>query len=505
MWQDVVTAVLVGTERQSLAFTPPDNQLGELLRQLDSTDAEGSLLSAAGAIALYQKAGQLPVKDHQPLPKECEVENQPCCSSRAGHQLDLMSNGAYKELLPEWLAATAKVGKRVPELNLPDLLEVGRKQSHLREAILLVLGKRGYWLASQNPDWNYVVGDVEETWQTGSCAARQLLLQKLRAEDPTQARERITATWSKEKAEDRAAFLETCRRGLSIADEPFLEMALEDRSKEVRRVAAELLARLPESRLCQRMIERVRPLLRLKQAGKLHIDVTLPEACDQDMNRDLIELPMSNRGEKASLLVQMLSAIPTSSWCQAWGKKPLELVEAAIDNEWQSELLQGWAIATARHQNIDWAEALLTACPLPTVEDGGNVKWHVFCAIFNWDLIEMLPSERQAVFVQKLVQSSRQDLLWALLHKCQHTWSPEVSRVVFDRMRHYLETDIADDWHFSFSLKDFARYITPSLVHEAANLSNVVKEGTPCMNAINEFFAILQFRHEMLQALGSKS
>lgn len=187
------------------------------------------------------------------------------------------------------------------------------------------------------------------------------------------------------------------------------------------------------------------------------------------------------------------------------GKKPLELVEAAIDNEWQHELLQGWAIATARHQNIDWAEALLTAYPLSTVEDSDNVNWHVFYAIINWDLIEMLPPERQAVFVRKIVQSSRQDLLWALLHKYQHTWSLELSPIVLDTMRHYLETDIADDSRFSLLLKDFACYITPSLVHEAANLSNVVKEGTPWMNAINEFLAILQFRHEMLQALGSKS
>ena len=142
MWQDVVTAALVGTERQSLTFTPPDNQLGELLRQLDSTDAEGNLLSAAGAIALYQKAGQLPVKDNQPLPKECEPENQPCCISRAEHQLDLMLKGEHRELLPEWLAATAKVGKRVPDLNLPELLELGRKQSHLREAILPVTTER---------------------------------------------------------------------------------------------------------------------------------------------------------------------------------------------------------------------------------------------------------------------------------------------------------------------------------------------------------------------------
>lgn len=68
LWQDLVTAALVGTERQSLTLTPPDNQVGELLCQLDSTDPEGTLLGAAGAIALYQRSGRLPTTDNQPLP-----------------------------------------------------------------------------------------------------------------------------------------------------------------------------------------------------------------------------------------------------------------------------------------------------------------------------------------------------------------------------------------------------------------------------------------------------
>lgn len=512
MWQDVVTAALVGTERQSLTFTPPDNQLGELLRQLDSTDAEGSLLSAAGAIALYQKAGQLPAKDNQPLPKECELDNQPCCSSRAGYHLDLMLKGEYKELLPEWLAATAKVGKRVPELNLPDLLELGRKQSELREAILPVLGKRGYWLASQNPDWNYVVGDVEETWQTGSRAARKLILKRLRAENPSAARERLAATWASERAKEKVAFLETFQTGLSMEDEPFLEAALDERSKEVRRVAAELLARLPESRLCLRMIERSRSLLIFKQAGEQYLELTLPD-CDKAMSRDAIESKViHNLGEKAGWLLQLLASVPPSFWCSTWKTNPDELIQVVAHSDWQSLLIKGWAIAALRHQNLDWAEAIL-----PTVSQLASVS-----RLYNYllltdeqlitGLIRVLPRDRREALIGQLLPSNSVALSskdqggFRLLPYYREPWSAEFSQSVLDSV--YLYTENSNGvpyWQLLLALKEFACYITPSLTHKAAALSTVAKEGTPWANAINEFLAILQFRYEMLQSLEGES
>jgi hypothetical protein len=513
VWQDVVTAALVGTERQSLTFTPPNNKLGELLRRLDSTDAEGSLLSAAGAIALYQKAGQLPVKDSQPLPKECELDDQPCCSSRAGHHLDLMLNGEYKELLPEWLAATAKVGKRVPDLNLPDLLELGRKQSELREAILPVLGKRGYWLASQNLDWNYVVGDVKETWQTGSRAARKLILKNLRAENPSAARERLATTWASEGAKEKVAFLETFQTGLSVEDEPFLEAALDERSKEVRRVAAQLLARLPKSRLCLRMIERSRSLLIFKQEGELYLEVILPESCDKAMSRDAIESKViHNLGEKAGWLLQMLANVPPSFWCSTWKTNPAQLIQVVDRSDWQSLLIKGWAIAALRHQDSDWAEAIL-----PTVSKLALVS-RLYSYLLLTDeqliagLIEVLPRDHREAFIRHLLPSNSVGLSskdqggFHLLCYYREPWSAEFSHAVLEGV--YLYTENSNGvpyWPLLLALKEFACYITPSLTHKAAALSTVAKEGTPWMNAINEFLAILQFRYEMLQALGSKS
>ena len=48
-------------------------------------------------------------------------------------------------------------------------------------------------------------------------------------------------------------FLDSLRTGLGPQDEPFLEQALADRSRNVRAVAAELLSALPGSALAARM------------------------------------------------------------------------------------------------------------------------------------------------------------------------------------------------------------------------------------------------------------
>ena len=58
-------------------------------------------------------------------------------------------------------------------------------------------------------------------------------------------------------------FLSVLADGLSLADEPLLEAALDDRAAEVRSWAAYLLARLPGSALGQRMAERALGCLRL--------------------------------------------------------------------------------------------------------------------------------------------------------------------------------------------------------------------------------------------------
>ncbi len=67
-------------------------------------------------------------------------------------------------------------------------------------------------------------------WETGGRAERVGYLTALRGQDPVVARELLAAGWSRENAEERAQLLAALRHGLSLADEEFLEDALDDRA-----------------------------------------------------------------------------------------------------------------------------------------------------------------------------------------------------------------------------------------------------------------------------------
>ena len=173
IWQDIHTTALVGTERKTLTPISQTNQLSELLSQINYSDPEGALLSAAAIISLYQKAREIPITDNQPLPTPCQIDDNLSCSPLSAQHLKVMLLKERQQLLPEWLAAAAVARKQIPPYYLPELLELGRTSPHLRLAIMPVLGKRGSWLAAQNPEWDYVVGeDIEVTWKIGSSEER---------------------------------------------------------------------------------------------------------------------------------------------------------------------------------------------------------------------------------------------------------------------------------------------------------------------------------------------
>ena len=256
--------------------------------------------------------------------------------------------GQYREVLPEWLAALAQAGRRVREEDLRALLEQGRSQRELREAIVAVIGRRGRWLAAQNPDWSYATGreNPEGDWQTASREWRLDELKRCRVSDPARARELVASTWDQETPADRAAFLETFAIGLSMDDEPFLESALDDKRAEVRRAAAELLSRLAESRLCRRMIARVEPLVQFSEhKGKLQVDINLPDEYTKDMARDGIAKVAAGLGEKNAWLSQMLAIVPPSSWCRLSGRSAADLLAAAGRSEWSQTLTGAWVHA----------------------------------------------------------------------------------------------------------------------------------------------------------------
>ncbi len=511
LWQEVVKIAIVGTERQALKVIPPDNQLGEILSCLDNSDREGSLLSAAGAIALYQRAGKISLSDKQPLQNRSEEEELLDCSLVSRQHLALILNG-NAQLLPEWLTVAAAAKRRVPSEYLPQLLTLGQKQSHLRASILPVLGKRGYWLAKYNQDWNYINSEItDKAWQTGSKEGRRSLLQRLREQNPEQAREKLQKTWKKESAEERASLLAALEINLSMNDEPFLEAALDDKRKQVRDVVAKLLSKLPKSRLCQRMIERVSPLITFNHNC---VQVTLPSTCDAEgtakgdrqMIRDGIDQSRysSALGEKASLLLQMLCYVPPSFWCNNWGKTPQQLLQVVDGSEWEKMLLEAWATAALKSHDSACAEVLLPDASKFYHSYLGNGEELVV------GLLKILGQDKADALILQILLENQSKLLnlnhpaYTLLKHYQTPWSEKVSQLVLSSIRKYIEVDKQQQWGMRSLFQSFALYMELSVVEAAGELSAVVEEGSFWQDFVNEFLATLLFRFQMIQELQSE-
>ena len=174
---------------------------------------------------------------------------------------------------------------------LPNFLERGVKSPLLRPFILPVLGELGRWLAAQNPAWAYASLEVNDwhrlnmLWKSDIKIDRHALLRQLRHTNPEIGRQLLESTWKSESPSSRTSLIKLMEVGLTFSDEPFLESVLDDRHLPVRRKAAEFLACLPESRLCQRMKVNTKSVLRWQPDAAHQIDVSFPIISDQLVKR----------------------------------------------------------------------------------------------------------------------------------------------------------------------------------------------------------------------------
>lgn len=377
MLDDLLILAAVGTARKAAALPQADGALGELLAALAPLPPEGRLLHAITALARYESCGRMGA----PTTAAVDAAPDETLSPASGRADDLlarilaMTQTATKERLAlEWLEQCAAKNQRVAHRLLPALLDYGAASRAPRRLIGDVAGARGAWLMRLNPRWQFTLAaeeDPRQIWSTGGREARAAALRRLRQCEPGGARDLLQSTWKQDAADDRAEFLGALVTNLGADDEPFLEAALDDRGKQVKAVAADLLCRLPTSALVARMIDRARPLLTFTAAlpGKLlrkgtaaRLNVALPaDAFDPAWARDgVAEKPDEKVGRRQSWLGQFLAAIPPTYWSDLWGVSAADCIAAAND-EFMTIVLTAWNRAAARHPDPQWISALLLA------------------------------------------------------------------------------------------------------------------------------------------------
>lgn len=484
-WEELVTAALLGTDRR----TPPGTEPGR--------EAPVALLDAAAAETVRRRAGLRPARAAQP-PQPAPGDPRPPLPPAAARRLAMLladrpgaAGGGRRgtapdlmELLPQWLAAANERGFAPPPQALPALLDAARGRTDLRPAALTFAGPRAVWLARLNPDWRFALratpgggallphpedsAEVRQLWQEGLFAERVALLSAIRAREPAAARELLTTTWATERAEDRLMFLDSLRAGLGPEDEPFLEQALADRSRNVRATAAELLSALPGSALAARMAVRAGACVALDHTRDTPtITVEAPHACDAAMERDgVVPKAPAGRGERSWWFGQLVEAAPLGTWPgRLGGRTPEEVVALPVADDWQGELHAAWCRAAVRQRNAEWARALLGSPSAPEAGGPGAVS-----LAERAKLLGTLGSAERAEWVAGFIATHGLSEAFQLLGVCTVPWAPPLGRAVVDAL------NIARDagsypWSFSGVMGLAERCLDPA---EASRLDGLL-------------------------------
>ncbi|MEU6468843.1 DUF5691 domain-containing protein [Streptomyces massasporeus] len=495
VWEGLVTTALLGTDRR----TPPGTAPGP--------DAPAALLDAAAVETVRRRAGRRPVRAAE-RPQPAPEDPRPALPPAAARRLAMLladrpgpAGGGRRgaapdltELLPQWLAVANARGFAPPPQALPALLDAARGRTDLRPAALEFAGPRALWLARLNPDWRFALRatpgggaalphpeddeSVQQLWQEGLFAERVALLSALRSREPAAARDLLATTWATERAEDRLMFLDSLRAGLGPDDEPFLEQALADRSRNVRATAAELLSALPGSALAARMAVRAGACVAIDHMGTAQpggngvedagpagvtksaptIAVEAPHECDAGMERDgVVTKAPAGRGERSWWFGQLVEAAPLATWPRRLGgRTPREIVALPVADDWQGELHAAWCRAAVRQRDAEWSRALLGEPSAPDAGGPGAVS-----LAERAKLLGTLGAAERAEWVAGFIAAHGLSEAFQLLGVCAVPWAAPLGRAVVDAL------NIARDagsypWSFSGVMGLAERCLDPS-------------------------------------------
>jgi hypothetical protein len=478
-WTDLVATAMLGTDRRPLPPVPE----GTVEAFGVGADAAVALLDRAAATVAARRAGAVP-EPAGPRLRECPTDSRPPCPSRAARRLGLMLDGHHPDLLPEWLDALRAAGLAAPPEHLPALMDATRASPAARRSVHAVAGPLNAWLCDVVPGLGWEPpGAPAESWERGGAAERIDAIRRLRATDPAAARALLAGGSAGERAEVRAGCLAALAVGLGPDDETVLELALDDRVPAVRTVAADLLARLPDSAWAGRMARRVEQMVQVAgREGHDRFDIRLVAPVPARWERDGIDAaapPGTSVG--AHVLAQVVGGTPLS-WWEGLGPAP-HLVVLASEHELGPVLLAGWAAAAIRQRRADWARLLLDEIAEPAL-----------VAVLDREHLE--PLARRAATADGVLTALGLAIWEALERPWPESIGPRVAEAV---LAIFLDRRVGR--HHGPSLRRLARALDPAVLVPLADALGGLDLPPPIDGLRDDLAERLRFRAAMLEEL----
>lgn len=481
------------------------DQCYELPIEQKATERLLTRASVAALTVLALKPAEKPKLNYAPPFPADLLNGIQIINHRAAHLLKRMLSGDEIDLMPEALKAIGQRRQRIPPDLLPVLLDA-LSSSEKRAWLNPVQCAATRWLAGQNPAWAWAVGSREEdpliVFEQETGKLRHDAFSALRQRNADEARTLLAATFLQENAEERAALLKQCVHSLSLADEAFLESALDDRAKTVRQVAADLLARLPESGFISRGLEKTLPLIRMKHGMmRKTLEVILPDEPDKNDERDGIDpkatiTGLHNVGPRQLHLVQRVSYVPPATWKEHLGLDFPDVITHFGKNEFALPLCAGLSIAAVRLKDTEALRALMAL--------SGKAR-PIYAHYVEKNL--SLLSDFEDIVAAKIKKTDKLDI--SLLSELPTPWRDDIAQAVLDWAK--------SQYHADDAAKDYNHYHFVSILRLAATRiaadSRFIQDGSSigqekanllqqrAADAIEQFNKTLRTRIRFLSAL----
>ncbi|MEM7375538.1 MAG: DUF5691 domain-containing protein [Bacteroidota bacterium] len=463
---------------------------------------EARLLEAAGFQSLAKKAGYQTVKvETKNHLDQAEAESSSYMDQLANESLKQILNGNNQLLLEEFLAIIRRRKQLISPEHLPKFFQWAMVMKLDRESYLPLIGQRGHWLASLHPFWQALLPPKPESWHYGTQEQRLDWLRYLRKQGPQQARALLQAEWKSCSYKELAKMVEILSIDLHQEDEELLLELSRHRRKEVRQVALQLLACLPEGQSVQRLQTYLRTWI---QTDGDQWTLRLPDRLSDELQAEGLdqELPIYSGvvGEKGKWLVNLVSRVPPSFWAFQWKLSPFSGLEMIQADNWANELVLGIAFAALRFKDRSWAMALVQM---------GVLENSPFHNVIPPPLMEELIRESDSEeFCSCLVQTIHQtdhaeelaSLFMAMIHH-QQQLSEDLAWIFAKKLAGLLHHRTQHPYAlraFVYQLSDLSYFLPAPLYPRIAACWEQAEETDPWYEKhIEMALQILEFRYQM--------
>ncbi|MFT3876362.1 MAG: DUF5691 domain-containing protein [Propioniciclava sp.] len=408
----------------------------------NNAPAHPSLLDQIALLDVLTRAGTVPVSGTPVDP--APPNRRPDAPPEAVQLLTLLVRqsplpaSARDQQIDHWLDRCAEAGFSVQAGLLPELVALAHSRVAMRVPLARVWDERGRWYAglfaprmvrsdagTPDPaatpagpaDAASEVAELSQGWATRSADLARAHLRRVRYLDAEAGRALLAQHWRGFSAKERAVILDALRTGLGPADEPFLEAALDDRSKGVRAAAVQLLRQLPGSGLNHRMAQRMAPLITVTKRFLRDplLTVTPPAAIDEAGIRDGLEAPSaSGQRPHLSWLQTIITGAPLATWCEVTGLTPEKIVKLLASDEL---VLGTVARAVGMQEDAAWAAALTAS---------GR----------HGSLVGLLPPEQQIRWLSEALHTGpvEPDQFLRAARNTPHPWPAPLARAIAERI-----------------------------------------------------------------------